>query len=93
MRVKIMETARLRAFVETADKGSVKAAADSLGYTPSAISQLITALEKELGISLFVRSQKGMKLTSEGSEMIPVVKAYLNYEEEIAARKEQENLC
>lgn len=80
-----METARLRAFVEAADKGSVKAAADSLGYTPSAISQLITALEKELGITLFVRSQKGMKLTPEGSEMIPVVRSYLTHEEEIYA--------
>ncbi len=78
-----METARLRAFVETADKGSVKAAADSLGYTPSAISQLITALEKELGITLFTRSQKGMKLTSEGIEMLPVVRSYLTHEEEI----------
>ena len=78
-----METARLRAFIETADRGSVKAAADSLGYTPSAISQLITALEKELGITLFVRSQKGMKLTSEGSEMLPLVRAYLTHEEEI----------
>lgn len=78
-----METARLRAFVETADKGSVKAAADSLGYTPSAISQLITALEKELGINLFMRSQKGMKLTTEGSEMLPLVRAYLTHEEEI----------
>ena len=78
-----METARLRAFVEAADKGSVKAAADSLGYTPSAISQLITALEKELGITLFVRSQKGMKLTSEGEEMLPLVRSYLTHEEEI----------
>ena len=78
-----METARLRAFVETADKGSVKAAADSLGYTPSAISQLITALEKELGITLFVRSQKGMKPTTEGLEMLPVVRSYLTHEEEI----------
>lgn len=78
-----METARLRAFIETADKGSVKAAADSLGYTPSAISQLITALEKELGITLFVRSQKGMKLTAEGSEMLPLVRSYLTHEEEI----------
>lgn len=78
-----METARLRAFVETAEKGSVKAAADSLGYTPSAISQLITALEKELGISLFTRSQKGMKLTNEGREMLPLVRSYLTHEEEI----------
>lgn len=80
-----METARLRAFVEAADRGSVKAAADSLGYTPSAISQLITALEKELGITLFVRSQKGMKLTAEGCEMLPVVRSYLIHEEEIYA--------
>lgn len=78
-----METARLRAFVETAEKGSVKAAADSLGYTPSAISQLITALEKELGIALFTRSQKGMKLTTEGQEMLPLVRSYLTHEEEI----------
>jgi DNA-binding transcriptional LysR family regulator len=78
-----METARLRAFVETADKGSVKAAADSLGYTPSAISQLITALEKELGITLFMRSQKGMKITAEGGEMLPLVRSYLTHEEEI----------
>ncbi len=78
-----METARLRAFIETSDKGSVKAAADSLGYTPSAISQLITALEKELGVTLFVRSQKGMKLTAEGREMLPLVRSYLTHEEEI----------
>ena len=78
-----METARLRAFVETADKGSVKAAADSLGYTPSAISQLITALEKELGITLFMRSQKGMKITAEGGEMLPLVRSYLTHEEEL----------
>ena len=61
----------------------MKSAADSLGYTPSAISQLITALEKELGITLFMRSQKGMKLTAEGSEMLPLVRAYLTHEEEI----------
>ena len=79
-----METARLRAFIETADRGSVKAAADSLGYTPSAISQLITALEKELGISLFVRSQKGMKLTSEGRTLEEEQeKIDLTHEEEI----------
>ena len=78
-----METARLRAFVETAEKGSVKAAADSLGYTPSAISQLITALEKELGITLFTRSQKGMRPTAEGREMLPLVRSYLTHEDEI----------
>ena len=78
-----METARLRAFIESAQKGSIKAAADALGYTPSAISQLVTALEKELGLKLFVRSQKGVTLTAEGSSLIPLVRAYLQHEEEI----------
>lgn len=78
-----METARLKAFIEAAERGSVKAAADSLGYTPSAISQLITALEKELGLTLFVRSQKGMKLTEEGVVMMPAAREYITREEEI----------
>ena len=78
-----METARLRAFIESAERGSIKGAADSLGYTPSAISQLVTALEKELGLKLFVRSQKGVTLTSEGAAMVPLVRSYLQHEEEI----------
>ena len=78
-----METARLRAFIESAQNGSIKAAADALGYTPSAISQLVTALEKELGLTLFVRSQKGVTLTAEGTLLVPLVRSYLQREEEI----------
>ena len=78
-----METARLKAFIEAAEKGSIKAAADSLGYTPSAISQLVTALEKELGLTLFMRSRKGVALTTEGEELVPLVRAYLAREDEI----------
>lgn len=78
-----METARLRAFIESAQNGSIKAAADALGYTPSAISQLVTALEKELGLMLFVRSQKGVTLTAEGTLLVPLVRSYLQREEEI----------
>lgn len=78
-----METARLKAFVESADQGSIKAAAEVLGYTPSAISQLVTALEKELGLTLFRRSQKGVTLTEEGEAIIPLVRSYLAEENEI----------
>ena len=78
-----METARLKAFIEAAEKGSIKAAADSLGYTPSAISQLVKALEKELGLTLFKRSQKGVAMTAEGEELAPLVRSYLAREDEI----------
>ena len=43
-----MENSRCKAFIESVNRGSFKAAAESLGYTPSAVSQLVAALEKEL---------------------------------------------
>ena len=78
-----MENSRCKAFIECANRGSIKAAADTMGYTPSAISQLITAFEKELGLKLFVRTQKGVELTREGYELVPVVRSYLAQEQEI----------
>lgn len=78
-----MENSRCKAFLECVDRGSVTAAAESLGYTPSAVSQLVTALEKELGLKLFSRSPKGVTLTAEGAKMVPVIRAYLIREREI----------
>ncbi len=78
-----MENNKCKAFIECIEKGSISAAADSLGYTPSAISQLITSLEKELGLKLLVRSQKGVKPTSEGEKLIPAFRSYLAREQEI----------
>ncbi len=78
-----MENSRCRAFLECVDRGSVTAAADALGYTPSAVSQLISALEKELGLKLFNRSPKGVSLTTEGVAMVPVIRSYMVREREI----------
>lgn len=78
-----MENARCRAFIECVEKGSISAAAEALGYTPSAVSQLIAGLEKELGLKLLNRSQKGVKLTSEGAGLVPLIRAYLAREREI----------
>lgn len=78
-----MENNRCRAFIECVEKGSISAAAEALGYTPSAVSQLVAALEKELGLKLLTRSQKGVSLTAEGTAMIPVIRSYLAHEKEI----------
>ena len=78
-----MENSRCKAFLECADRGSVTAAAASLGYTPSAVSQLVSALEKELGLKLFKRSPRGVVLTEEGKTMVPVIRSYLVREKEI----------
>lgn len=54
----------LRAVVSS---GSVSAAATNLGYTPSAISQQLTALEKEAGTPLLEKVGRGLRPTPAGS--------------------------
>ncbi|CRK59924.1 Hydrogen peroxide-inducible genes activator [Alloactinosynnema sp. L-07] len=53
----------LRAVVTS---GSVTAAATNLGYTPSAISQQVAALEKQAGITLLERVGRGVRPTAAG---------------------------
>jgi DNA-binding transcriptional LysR family regulator len=58
----------LRALVAIADDGSFRAAATRLGYSQSAISHRIAALERSLGVALFARpgGRGGVSLTSDG---------------------------
>ena len=57
---------RLRIFVEVSSAGSFSAAADSLSYTQSAVSQQIAALEAETGVSLIERLPRGDLLRHRG---------------------------
>lgn len=50
-----MDVNLLRAFVAVAREGSFSAAACDLGYTQSAVSQQVAALEKDLGVQLLHR--------------------------------------
>lgn len=53
-------------FVRAVEAGSFVAAARSLLIDPAAVSRAIKALEDDLGISLFARSTRVLKLTTEG---------------------------
>lgn len=53
--------------------GSFTKAAEVLGYTQSAMSQMIASLEKELSIKLLYRSRTGVKLTLEGEALYPFI--------------------
>lgn len=56
-------------------------AAESLGYTQSAISQIIASLEEELSIKLLKRSRVGVKLTIESEKLYPLIeKTILQYQ-------------
>lgn len=69
-----MSLKQYRAFIKTAELGSISAAALSLGQTQSGITQLISALEKELGVTLFERNRYGIRLTHEGEVLSPYIK-------------------
>jgi DNA-binding transcriptional LysR family regulator len=62
---------RLRAFALVLDLGSISAAADLLGYTQSAVSQQLAALEREVGMPLVDRSQRPLRATAAGEALHP----------------------
>ena len=76
-----MDNKRLNAFVKSAELGSLSAAAEELGYTPSAVSQLVASLESEFGFQLLVRTTRGVYATPEAAGLIPIVRDYLSREQ------------
>jgi DNA-binding transcriptional LysR family regulator len=61
----------LRVLREVAHAGSFSAAADALGYTQSAVSRQVAALEAIAGRRLFERSRRGVTLTPAGLRLLP----------------------
>ncbi|MFC0546297.1 LysR family transcriptional regulator [Kutzneria chonburiensis] len=61
-----MDIHRLRVLRAVVADGSIRGAATSLGYTPSAISQHITALQRETGLTLVQRTGRSIEPTAAG---------------------------
>lgn len=62
----VLDLRRLRALRAVVDTGSVTAAAGAIGYTPSAVSQHISVLEREVGVMLLERAGRGVRATEAG---------------------------
>jgi DNA-binding transcriptional LysR family regulator len=73
----MLDLRRMRALREVASRGSVSAAAEALGYTQPAISQQITALEREAGIRLLERGSRPARLTDAGRALVAHADAVL----------------
>lgn len=65
----LLETV-LRSFQEVARHGSVRRAAEHLHVTASAIDRQILKLEQEMGVALFERQSRGMRLTAAGEVLL-----------------------
>lgn len=72
------DTARLRAFLHVAERGTVAAAAEALGYTAPAVSQQIAKLEAQLGTALFDRVGGRLRLNASGTNLIPIARQMLD---------------
>ena len=66
---------RARAFLVTAEDGSLSAAAIALDMTQPTVSRQVSALKEELGVSLFERTNSGLVLTQSGADLMVQVKA------------------
>jgi DNA-binding transcriptional LysR family regulator len=85
----MLDVRRLRVLREVAARGSFSAAAESLSFTQSAVSQQIAALERESGAKLIERYPRGIRLTDAGRALVDHADAILarldDAEEELAA--------
>lgn len=63
-----------RAFLVTAEEGSLSAAARALGMTQPTVGRQVAALEQELGVALFERVGRGLELTPSGLELVSHVR-------------------
>ena len=78
-----MDTARYKAFLAAVETGSFAAAAKQLDYTVSGVSQLVAALEKEVGFPLLLRSRHGVTLSPNGERLLVPIRQLLREEERV----------
>ena len=72
-----MTLQQLRYLIEIASSGSFNSAAGNLYISQSTLSTSIKDLEAELGIEIFLRSNRGLKLTNEGAELLSYARSVI----------------
>ena len=81
-----MTLQQLRYVAEIADKGSMNEAAKCLYMAQPTLSGTIRELENEIGFLLFIRTNKGTRLTPEGVEFLAYSKQVLNQADALEER-------
>ena len=81
----MIDVRRLRLLLELSHRGTITAVADALGYTPSAVSQQLAALEREAGVPLLERAGRRVALTSAGAVLVRYAESVLAVLEEATA--------
>ena len=69
--------------------GNFSRAAEVLGYTQPAVSQMVASLEADLGVKLLQRTRTGAILTEEGKEIYPLIQQTLTANARIAEKAQE----
>lgn len=73
-----MNTTKCEVLLKTLEFGNITRAAEALGYTQSAVSRAIAALEREWDLPLLARNRDGVVLSTQGAEVLPYIQALCN---------------
>lgn len=79
------------AFVKTVECGSFTRAAGVLNYSQSGISRMIGDLEREWQVTLLERGKSGVRLTSEGTRLLPYAKRVCSEYEKLQTEVDEIN--
>ncbi|MBB5967582.1 DNA-binding transcriptional LysR family regulator [Planomonospora venezuelensis] len=81
----MLDVRRLRLLRELSHRGTIAAVAEALMFTPSAVSQQLSALEREAGVALLERTGRRVVLTPAGIALVGHAEAVLERLERAAA--------
>ncbi len=81
-----MKTSRFEVFLKIVETKSLTRTAAFFGCTQSAVSQLVRALESDLGVTLLSRSKSGVRLTAEGEYLLPSMRQIVAGERSVLER-------
>lgn len=82
---------RYEIFMDLLETGSFSKSAEKLGYSQSAVSQSIKALEQQLGVTLLKRNREGISLTLDGKEYLPYIRAIASAEKDLSTKQKEMN--
>jgi DNA-binding transcriptional LysR family regulator len=85
----MIDLVALQALMGIAERGTVGGAAEALGYTPSAVSQQVKRLERDLGLDLLERVGRGVVLTEQGRLLVTEGRRLLDQLEAVESHLDQ----
>ena len=88
----MIELRNIETFFWVATLGSFRAASDKLNTTQPAVSQRIASLEADLGVRLFERDSRGVKLTAKGHELLSHAERMLQVRRDMFEAAREQNV-